>query len=96
MEDDQEWKPGLPEPETVEGLRKFAEERLACGPTLVCPLAVIWSEYVKFCDEEDVSGVPPDYFSAWMCTFPDVTIEEGGRGIHKKCLNGLGFRPRRD
>lgn len=72
-------------------LMKFVGERLACGPTLVCPLGIMWNEYVDFCDEQDLPSVEPAYFAAWMASFPDVQVEDRGRG---RRISGIGFRPK--
>ena len=75
------------------GIDSFAINCLSFGPTLVCPLMLIWREYKAFCEEWGFYQGSTEEFVTWLENQDGVTITEHGRGRRRRCANGVGVLP---
>ncbi len=75
-------------------LISFREKRMVLGSTLVCPLMVVWWEYVRYCERWGFDKVSTALFVEWLESINGVAMRKVGRGRHRNCMDGLGLRPR--
>jgi hypothetical protein len=64
---------------------------LTFGPTLVCPVRVLYSEFYYYCATMGLVADTPSAFVGQLALEPDIQIKQGGRGKLKKYVQGLGF-----
>lgn len=70
----------------------FLRDRLQKHPALVCPVRVLWLEYLSYCEEW---GFTPDGAADFVLTLrleEGVTLKTGGSGLIRRMAIGVGFR----
>ena len=72
----------------------FFRDRLTAGPTLCCPIRVIWDGYLDYCREWGFMPAKAETFVRWLADEEGVTLMEGGRGRLKRYAVGIGFNQR--
>ena len=70
--------------------------RAVGGGTLVCPVRVLWTDYLAFCLEWGFAVAHPKDFVRMLRSLPGVVLVEGGRGRLRRCANGIGLRPAKE
>lgn len=78
---------------SVGGFRSWTRERLCLGPTLCCPVRVMWRDYQAHCAEW---GFPPCSavdFVALLREEEGVELAERGHGRLRRVASGCGLLP---
>lgn len=70
----------------------FLRDRLRKDPALICPVMVLWREYLSYCELWGfVPGSASDFVTA-LGLEEEVSLRTGGSGRLRRVAVGLGFR----
>lgn len=73
----------------------FVRDRLALGPTLCCPMRVLWKGYLAYCREWSFEPASAEQFTLWLLGEEGVAVMKGGRGRLRRYATGVGFAAER-
>ncbi len=78
------------------GAAAFIRDSLAAGPTLVCPLRVLWREYEAYCGVHGFKAMMAPAFVDMLESLGAavVTRDPGTSGRLRRYVRGIGFNGR--
>lgn len=74
----------------------FVRDRTVRGPTLMCPVRVLWREYRTYCRNWGFAPATPGQFVAWLGMEEGIRIRTGGRGRLRRVAVGIGVTPQQE
>lgn len=74
-------------------LGSFRAVRVVEYPSLVCPVSVIWRDYLSYCRCWGFDECRPIEFVAWLTAIEGVTVEKRGSGRLRRVAIGIGLKP---
>jgi hypothetical protein len=75
------------------GLEAFCRDRLSFGPTLVCPLMMVWREYKLYCIIWGFHMVSTKAFVFHFEAQRGLYVGTRGKGRRRRFINGIGVLP---
>lgn len=74
------------------GVMRWTNERAIGGESLVCPVKLLWEDYVDFCERTGSPRETAQGFVEHLASLQGVTLRDGGRGRLKRVADGIGLR----
>ena len=68
----------------------FLRDRTVLGQSLVCPVRVLWREYLTYCKDWGFDTDGAEDFVRRVTSEEDVRIRKGGCGRFRCCFDGIG------